>query len=382
MPLALILIALHACTPADAPLPLPTADAAPAGAPFRLERVGDGEVTAIAATPAGPERLLYTEAKGTLREVGQPQPVGDLSGRLVSGGEMGLLGLAIHPEYPDDTRVFVNYTFKDGKQLKTRISSFRLAPGPGGALDPASEVPLLTFDQPWQNHNAGALAFGPDGTLYIAVGDGGSGGDPKKTGQDRSDLLGSILRIDPTPDPATGAPYRVPPDNPFVNQPGVRPEIWLYGVRNPWGMHFDGADLWFADVGQDQWEEINRGVRGGNYGWNRLEATRCFNAATCDREGVIMPVAEYSHAEGRSVTGGLVYRGPSIPALDKRYVYADFAAGRFWTLDPAAAPLGGPGAIAPVSLGTFQMNPSAFGQDRQGRLYVADFGRGLFRVMP
>lgn len=374
--------------PFQAPPPVEAARAAgaagaagaPAGPPFRLKPAGPGEViTGIAATPAGPERLIYVEAAGRFRELDQAAPIGDISGRLVSGGELGLLGLAIHPRWPTDRRIFVNYTFREGRQIKSKIASFLLAEGPGGAVDTASEVEILRYDQPWPNHNSGALAFGPDEMLYVAVGDGGSGGDPRGTGQDRRDLLGSILRIDvsgPVSGSAAGGAgnYRVPADNPFTNQENIRPEIWAYGVRNPWGMHFDGATLWFADVGQDTWEEINRGVKGGNYGWNIMEATHCFEAETCDSAGLVAPVAEYSHREGQSVTGGLVYRGPSIPALDGRYVYADFASGRFWTLDPAGG--------KPVSLGTFELNPSAFGQDRQRRLYVADIGKGLFAVIP
>jgi glucose/arabinose dehydrogenase len=237
----------------------------------------------------------------------------------------------------------------------------------GASADPASEVEILSFDQPYSNHNSGPLAFGPDGMLYIAVGDGGSGGDPQGHGQDRSDWLGSILRVD-----VTTAPYTVPADNPFVGTAGVLPEIWAYGVRNPWGMHFDGATLWFADVGQDTWEEINQGVRGGNYGWNVREGKHCYASATCSDAGFVAPLAEYGHDLGASVTGGTVYRGPKIPELDGRYVFADFASGRLWTLQGAEMKL----------VGALDANPSTFGTDREGRLYIGDYRGALRRFDP
>jgi hypothetical protein len=190
----------------------------------------------------------------------------------------------------------------------------------------------LKDDQPFQNHNSGPVLFGPDGYLYVTVGDGGSGGDPQGNGQNLGVLLGKILRLD-----VSRAPYTVPPDNPFVATEGARPEIWAYGVRNPWGARFDGDTLWFADVGQNQWEEVNVGVKGGNYGWNRMEGTHCFKGVVCDQSGLVVPVAEYGHDVGQSVTGGAVYRGPSIPALDGRYVYADFASGVMFAVRQRAA---------------------------------------------
>lgn len=357
---------LLACTP-DAPA-RPTPAAAP-DAPFAVVRVADiPQITAVQGTPGGPDALLLTEQRGRLWRVdarGATELL-DLGAKVASGGETGLLGLAIHPRWPDDPRVFVNYTTRDGGRLATRVVS--LVVPAEGAVDPASEVLLLTFPQPWSNHNSGALAFGADGHLYVGVGDGGSGGDPLGTGQDRSDWLGSILRLD-----VSVAPYRVPADNPFVGEAGVKPEIWAYGVRNPWGMHADGDTLWFADVGQNRWEEVNVGRAGGNYGWNRLEGTHCYEADACVREGTVLPVAEYGHDLGQSVTGGFVYRGPSIPALDGRYVYADFASGVFQTVTPGGAP-----AVVWRSA----LHPSAFGRDRQGRMYVADYGSGVYRLDP
>lgn len=323
-------------------------------------------VTAITTAPDG--GLYVTEQKGRVWRIdGEATTVLDIADRLEAGGEKGLLGLAFAPDYPADPRMFVNYTYRDAqKKLWTRVASYRVVEGKG---DPASEVEILTFEQPWQNHNAGALAFGPDRMLYVAVGDGGSGGDPKATGQRRDDWLGSILRID-----VSVAPYQVPADNPFVGQADVKPEIWAYGVRNPWGMHFDGATLWFADVGQDDWEEVNRGVAGGNYGWNIREGKHCYEALMCESSGFVEPIAEYSHSDGRSVTGGVVYRGPSIPALDGRYIYGDFTNGKIWSV----ATDGG----APTLYASSELMISAFGQDKQGRLYIADYRAGVLRVDP
>lgn len=337
---------------------------------FRLEPVVVvAQPTAIAAPP-GPGQVVYvTQQSGQVVRVvgGKATVVLDLAGRLSAGGERGLLGLAFHPRWPDDPRIFVNYTHTVGRQLRTRVASFRL-PGPTAVADPASEVEVLGFDQPYSNHNSGALAFGADGMLYIGVGDGGSGGDPQRHGQDTMDWLGSILRVD-----VSTAPYAVPKDNPFVGKEGFLPEIWAYGVRNPWGIHVDGSTLWFADVGQNAWEEVNRGVAGANYGWNRLEGNHCFPADPCDRQGTVLPVAEYSHTVGSSVTGGLVYRGPSIPALDGRYVYADYATGAVFSVPAAGGEATRHGRIG--------LHPTAFGADGDRRLYLGDYGGTLYRFV-
>lgn len=354
-------------------LPLLACTGAPAAtpAPFHLVEAGKVEhPTAIVEPAAGPGGLHVAEQEGRIWRIrdGERTELLDISERLVAGGEKGLLGLAFSPAYPGDPRVFVNYTYREGPRLRTRIASFRVDPD-GARIDPESEVEVLSFEQPYTNHNSGSLAFGPDGFLYAGVGDGGSGGDPERHAQNLGDWLGSILRID-----VSKPPYAVPPDNPFVGRPGAKPEIWAYGVRNPWGMHFDGDTLWFADVGQDRWEEINRGVRGADYGWNILEGTRCYAARTCDADGRVPPVAEYGHDLGQSVTGGLVYRGPSIPALDGRYVFADFASRRLWTLPPE----GGPATL----LTAIEASPSTFGRDRAGNLYIGGYGGTIWRVAP
>lgn len=347
-------------------LPLLACASSAASLPFSLTEVGRVEhPTAIAEPPAGPAGLWVLEQEGRVWRLGEEAPVLDVSKRITSGGERGLLGLAFAATFPEDPRVFLNYTYTEGKQLRTRVASWRWD---GKRLDPASEVEVLSFDQPWSNHNGGGLATGPDGMLYIAVGDGGAGGDPRGTGQDLSDWLGSILRVD-----VSVVPYRVPPDNPLVGRAGAKPEVWAYGLRNVWGLGFDGDTLWFADVGQGDWEEVNRGVKGGNYGWNHREGKHCFKRPTCEGD-FVEPVAEYGHDLGQSVTGGRVYRGPSIPALDGRYVYADFASGRFWAVPTA----GGDATL----LGKADALPSTFGTDRQGRLYVGDYRGRVYRVDP
>ncbi len=335
---------------------------------FRLVEIAKVDSpTALATPPAGPDGIWVAEQNGRLRRLTESGLVTtlDIRDRVTSGGEMGLLGVAFAPTWPTDPRAYVNYTIRKSGQLFTRIVSFRSTDG-GLTLAPASESILLVVEQPWSNHNSGPLAFGPDGMLYVALGDGGSGGDPKGTGQDRSDLLGSILRLD-----VSTAPYGIPPGQPFAELAGVRPEIWAYGVRNPWGMHFDGDTLWFGDVGQGKWEEVNRGVAGGNYGWKVREGAHCFDAAVCTRD-FVEPVAEYPHPEGASVTGGTVYRGPSIPALDGRYIFADFASGRFFAVPEKGGKL--------ERLGDTGISPSTFGTDRERRLYVGDYRGTLYRI--
>jgi glucose/arabinose dehydrogenase len=345
------------------------------GAPFSVKELARVPgPTAIAEPPAGPAGLWVASQPGRLMRIAGATPTValDIESRVASGGEMGLLGLAFHPNWPADPRLFVNYTSTAGGQHSV-VASFRTLDG-GATVDPTSETLVIRYDQPYSNHNSGSLVFGADGMLYVAIGDGGAGGDPHGTGQDRSDLLGSILRLD-----VSVAPYRIPADNPFVRpdgttEPGVRGEIWAFGVRNPWGMHVDGPTVWFSDVGQDAWEEVNRGVPGGNYGWNWKEGTHCFERAAC-AGAFVEPVAEYAHSEGRSVTGGVVFHDPAIPALDGKYVFADFVTGQFFAV-PAAG-----GKMERVT--GSPTHPSAFGRDRAGRVYMADYATGaILRFEP
>ena len=304
-------------------------------------------------------------------------PFLNIGDRLMAGGERGLLGLAFHPNFPEDPRFFVNYTDLEGH---TVVSSFTAETGADRA-DGDSEVVLLRIDQPYPNHNGGALAFGPDGYLYITTGDGGSGGDPHDNGQRMDTLLGKILRIDV--DGGSGdARYAVPPDNPFVDQADALPEIWHLGLRNPWRMSFDRetGDLWIGDVGQGSWEEVDvarAGTGGLNFGWNRVEGFECFEGDSCDDPAYTPPVTAYSHDFGCSVTGGVVYRGTAHPLLEGGYVYSDFCGGNLWVLDPTNdGPLDGR-LVAETG-----RDISAIGEDEAGEAYATDLSSGeLLRIV-
>ena len=244
-------------------------------APVDVANAGDGSGRLFVVEQGGKIRIVRD---GALVE----RPFLDIGGRITSGGERGLLGLAFHPDYPTDPRFFVDYTDRDGN---TVVSSFRVSATDPDVADPGSESILLHVDQPFANHNGGGLGFGPDGDLYIALGDGGSEGDPQGNGQRLDTLLAKILRIDVDGGAAAGAPYGIPADNPFVGTAGAKPEIWLYGLRNPWRFRFDRqtGDLWIGDVGQDAWEEIDvarAGVGGLDFGWNRTEGFHCYDPPT------------------------------------------------------------------------------------------------------
>lgn len=352
-----------------------------------LQEVVSGleEPTAVVSAGDGSGRLFVTQKTGLARVVQDGSvvdtPFLDLTDAVLADSEQGFLGLAFHPEYTDNGRFFVNYTRGDGA---TVIAEFAVSED-ANVADKASERVLLTIPQPYPNHNGGNLVFGPDGYLYIGMGDGGAGGDPEERGQDPSTLLGKMLRIDV--DTTGGEPYAVPQDNPFVETEGAMPEIWAYGLRNPWRYSFDRetGDLWIADVGQNAFEEVNRqpadSTGGENYGWDITEAESCFNEAdatapleACDTEGLTGPVLEYPHSEGRSITGGYVYRGAAIPELVGHYVFGDFASGTIWS---AAAQ--GDGGYASTPLVDSGFLVVAFGEDEAGELYVANFGGTLHR---
>jgi glucose/arabinose dehydrogenase len=285
--------------------------------------------------------------------------------------EEGLLALAFHPDFANDPRVFVGYTQHPDDQKRRRfvISSFRA--GEQG-VDPDSEVILFEITKEHDNHNGCTLAFGPDGYLYISLGDGGGAGDPGENAQNLSTLQGSILRVD-----INDETYAIPPDNPFVDRKDARPEIWAYGLRNPWRMSFDEqGTLWVADVGQGEIEEINVIVKGGNYGWDIREGSKPYEDEATSAV-LIEPVAEYTHEQGRSIIGGHVYRG-SIESLRGLYVYGDYVSGRIWGLKV------GPDlqVMANELLGHFpEVSISSFGEDAAGELYVCDFKSGMiYRV--
>jgi glucose/arabinose dehydrogenase len=304
----------------------------------------------------------------------------DLSAVVDSGpGEAGLLGMAFHPDFRANGQVFLSFT-RPG--LISYVSRF--ASGDGGAtLDPASEQVVLTLPQPFDNHNGGNVAFGPDGMLYVGFGDGGSGDDPDNHGQDTADILGAIVRVDVD----GGSPYAIPPDNPFAGNPVCTqgfgqeacPEIFAYGLRNPWRWSFDvdTGDLWVGDVGQGEWEEIDLVTSGGNYGWRIREGAHCHIPPDCDPTGLIDPIAEYDHNEGSAVTGGYVYRGAAIAGLEGAYLYADSGSGRIWALEDDGA-----GGRESRELLDTDLRIVSFGQANDGELYVVDFDDGgIYRIV-
>ncbi len=340
------------------------------GGPLAIAAPRDGSGRLFVAAQDG--KVWVIERDGTVR----PVPLIDLGSRLHSGGERGLLGLALHPRFPTDARVFVGYTDTAGD---TVVASLTLDPGDANRLDGASHRQLLFLDQPYANHNGGALAFGPDGDLYVSLGDGGSGGDPQGNGQNTDSLLGKILRLDIEVD-SGGRSYSIPADNPFAGG-GGRGEIWEYGLRNPWRMSFDRAngDLWLGDVGQNVFEEVDvarAGIGGLNFGWNLMEGSHCYNATRCQRTGLTLPVTDYGRDLGCTVIGGSVYRGAAYPFLVGTYLFADYCSGRLFAIDAAAD-----GPVAPVEVGTGSGNISAFGEDAAGELYVTALDGTLSKVV-
>jgi glucose/arabinose dehydrogenase len=362
----------------------PTAVAIAADPPaLALEEVAGGlsEPINISAAPDG--WLLVNERAGRVVAV-DPASGGraitvDLGDRVLGGGEQGLLGLALHPDWPDRPRAFIHYSDRNGDTVLAEYTGTATATPP--VLDPASERVLLRVDQPFANHNGGQLAFGPDGYLYMALGDGGSGGDPNGNGQNPRTLLGSILRIDV--DIRDSTEYGIPPDNPFADGSDGAPEVFVYGLRNPWRFSFDPATnaLWIGDVGQNAYEEIDRlepsTAAGANLGWNVMEASHCFNGPICPSEGLVLPVAEYGRDQGCSVTGGYVYRGQAIPDLAGWYLFSDYCSGLLF-----GVPSDAEGVIAPRVLLETGHSVSTFGQGTDGELYIADLDDGtIYRIV-
>jgi glucose/arabinose dehydrogenase len=366
--------------------PAPVPSAAPA--PFdpkhvavAFDQIASGFESPLAVVNAGDGsgRLFVVEQGGRVRIVRNgavlPKPFLDIAGEISSGGERGLLGLAFHPGFPNDPRIFVDYTDTNGD---TRVSSFTVDPATPDSVDPRTEHRLLFVKQPYPNHNGGALAFGPDGELYISLGDGGSGGDPQGNGQSLTTLLAKILRID-VDHPGNGRPYGIPTDNPYASgSGGRRPEIWLTGLRNPWRMSFDRAtgDLWIGDVGQSAWEEIDvqrAGVPGGtNFGWNRMEGTHCYRPSNgCEDPALTLPVAEYGHDQGCTVIGGVVYRGSAQALLTGGYLFADYCSGRVWAIDASTNDVRTPTLVADT-----KHSFAAFGEDESGEVYAVDIAAG------
>jgi glucose/arabinose dehydrogenase len=354
---------------------------------------GDGDVelqaTSVASgltspvfltAPPGDDRLFVVEQPGRIRIIEDGQllatPFLDIADLVKFQGEQGLFSVAFHPDYAANGFFFVDYI---DNQDDTRVVRYRVS-GDANVADAGSAKLILRVEQPAANHNGGLIVFGPDEMLYVGLGDGGGGGDPFDNGQDTGTLLGSLLRIDVD----AGDPYAIPSDNPFQGVAGARGEIWAYGLRNPWRYSFDAAAnrIYVADVGQNQWEEVNAVAAddgGVNYGWNIMEGLHCYQAGSCDQDGLTLPVLEYGHTGGScSVTGGYVYRGDAIPEIAGHYFYGDACAGwvRSFALTDGQAdqqtewPFGNIGGIL------------SFGVDDDGELYILSSNGNLYRVDP
>ena len=378
------------CTPAAEPGPAPGTPGpaeppAPRADTISFEQVAEGFDQPLYVTGAGDGsgRLFVLEKTGRAHIVADGQRAGvflDLSGVVSTESEQGLLGIAFSPAFADDGQVFVSYTDRRGASVLSRFTA------DGDAVDVASEQVLLTVAQPYKNHNGGMIEFGPDGYLYFGLGDGGSGGDPQGNGQDLTTLLGAMLRIDVMQTgTARSNAYAIPADNPFVGRSGARPEIWAYGLRNPWRFSFDRAtgDLWIGDVGQNAWEEIDfqpAGSAGGeNYGWNIYEGTHTYPPGEPEPANAAEftgPIFEYDRDAGKSVTGGYVYRGSAIPWLVGTYVYGDFVDGRVWGLTRTSD-----GGVENRLLAQTHFRISSFGEDDDGELYLVDYSGAVYRIV-
>ena len=370
-----------------APVPGPGAPGAVSGARIALQRVATGLSQPVLVTHAGDgsNRLFIVEKTGRIRIYRSgavlPTPFLSITGGVSRGGEQGLLGLAFHPSFRTNRKFYVSYTNTAGTSV---IREYRASATNPDVVESGSGRTILAVRQPYANHNGGHIAFGPDGFLYIGLGDGGSAGDPGNRAQSLSTLLGKILRIDVN-GKASGRQYRIPSSNPYVGRSGLD-EIWSRGLRNPWRFSFDRANgtLWIGDVGQSRYEEVNRAVRsagggrGSNYGWRVMEGRHCYRPSSgCSTRYKILPAIEYSHAGGRcSVTGGYAYRGTAIPALVGGYLYGDYCSGEIWVVDSAArSPATG------VRLLDTALLLSSFGESQGGELYVCDLNGDVYRIV-
>jgi glucose/arabinose dehydrogenase len=375
----------NAATPKTA---APSTAAAPdlSTAKARLAHVADVQSPTDMAVRPNDDAIYVTEKTGRVRRVPRGQtatpgaadgtPVLDLSGQVSTGTEQGLLGLTFSP---DGGRLYVDYTDRSGDSHVVEYA-FR-----DGRADASTRRELLFVDQPFANHNGGEVVFGPDGKLYIGFGDGGSGNDPGNRAQNLGVLLGKLLRIDPQP--AGDAPYSIPPDNPFVGRDGARAEIWMYGLRNPWRFSWDRAtkDLWIADVGQDRLEEIDflagGGPAGTNFGWSLVEGDRQVKGP--NPPGAVLPIFEYSHDEGCSITGGHVYRGARVPSLRGVYVYGDACSGTVWGLVQSGGMKTEQGELDLANKDQISSSSgfsiASFGEDAAGELYLLDLGGAVYR---
>lgn len=354
---------------------------------IRLREVAEGfkGPTDIQFPPGDSDRMLVLEKGGKAHLLvraadgafSDRQEV--LSVEVLSKSEEGLLGAAFHPDFATNGKIYLNYVLEKPAGDTTRVAEWTVA-DPAAARWTARETQtILELRQPYANHNAGQLAFGPDGMLYIGFGDGGWRDDPHKHGQDTATWLGAMLRVD-VDRQDQGKHYAVPADNPFVGDDRYQPEIWATGLRNPWRYSFDPSGrLIVADVGQNEYEEVSVVPRGGNMGWSSREARHCFAQDTCPEPspgGLLDPVYEYDHREGKSITGGYVATSPEYTALSGKYVFGDFVSGRLWAIDLPAEAAAAPALAPAYALGSWGMLFSTFGRDASGRLFVADYGSG------
>ncbi len=372
---AAVTTAALACSSGDMP-----SEQLPGQQNVQLEVVASGLTNPVYLTaPTGDARQFIVEQSGRIRIVQNGQllttPFLDLTSKVRYGGEQGLLSMAFHPQYASNGFFYVNYTDTQGD---TRVERYHVSSDANRA-ESESAKQILFVDQPYANHNGGHILFGPDGMLYIGMGDGGSGGDPQGNGQNRNALLGKILRIDVN----AGDPYGIPAGNPFASTAGARPEIWATGVRNPWRLAFDRTDnrFYVADVGQNAVEEINvvpAGTGGQNYGWNLMEGSRCYGSANCSNTGLTLPLTEYSHSDGCSVTGGIVYRGNRLTQLRGLYFYSDYCQGWIRSFRYAN---GQATEARTWSLGDIGQVLS-FGEDGAGEMYVLSSNGRVYRFVP
>jgi len=338
--------------------------------PVDLQFPGDGSSRLFVVQQAGAVRIV---TNGSLVAT----PFLDITSKVNSGGEMGLLGLAFHPQFSQNHLFYVHYDRMSAAQVQSVIAEYHVSAGDPNVADPNSERILFTVDQPFTNHKGGQIVFGPDGFLYIGFGDGGSGGDPQGNGQNLQTMLGKMLCIDVNSQSA-GKQYAIPATNPFASGGGL-PEIWAYGLRNPWRFSFErgGSRLFVGDVGQDQFEEVDILEGGKNYGWNVMEGMHCFNPASgCNMNDLTMPIAEYSHSEGEAIVGGFVYKGAAIPKLAGAYVFGDYSSGTIWELVESP-----PGTWTRTKLLSTGRKVSSFGQDLAGDLYVVDYSGSVLKLV-